>query len=266
MRVSRFSKLSLSGGLPSLFKKAIRKLGGGPKNTLPTFMPRYASFFRNRLGLEIGGPSTLFQRRNLIPLYPIVAGLDGCNFSDQTTWEGKILPGHTYRFGKRTGNQYISEAIDLNQIRARTYDFVVACHSLEHIANPLCALQEWARVLKSRGTLLLVLPNPTKTFDHRRQVTTIDHLLRDFETKIGEDDNTHLAEILELHDLERDALAGDMHSFRTRSMRNFENRCLHHHVFSLRSVNEMLNLSGFKVIYDEEAHPYHMIFLAQRVL
>src|SRR5688572_5350384 len=39
-------------------------------------------------GLEIGGPSAAFGRRGLLPLYPLVDGLDNVNFSGVTIWEG----------------------------------------------------------------------------------------------------------------------------------------------------------------------------------
>jgi len=32
------------------------------------------------------------------------------------------------------------------------YDFLLASHCLEHMANPLCAFQEWLRVLKKKGS------------------------------------------------------------------------------------------------------------------
>jgi hypothetical protein len=33
-------------------------------------------------GLEIGGPSSIFRRRRLFPVYSIAAHIDNCNFSD----------------------------------------------------------------------------------------------------------------------------------------------------------------------------------------
>jgi hypothetical protein len=54
--------------------------------------------------------------------------------------------------------------------------------------------------LKNNGILLFVLPQKEGTFDHKRSVTTIKHLIEDFENDIDEDYLSHLPEILKLHD------------------------------------------------------------------
>lgn len=50
----------------------------------------------------------------------------------------------------------------------------------------------------------MVLPFKEKTFDHKRPVTSIEHILEDYNLNIDERDNTHFDEILNLHDLSRD--------------------------------------------------------------
>jgi hypothetical protein len=55
-----------------------------------------------------------------------------------------------------------------------------------------------------------LLPDKRRTFDHRRPVTTLAHLIADLNADMAEDDLTHLPEILALHDLERDPDAGNM--------------------------------------------------------
>ncbi len=47
---------------------------------------------------------------------------------------------------KEPGIQYVRDATDLHGIPDEKYDFVVASHALEHIANPLRAVSEWTRV------------------------------------------------------------------------------------------------------------------------
>jgi ubiquinone/menaquinone biosynthesis C-methylase UbiE len=143
------------------------------------------------------------------------------------------------------------------------YDFLLSSHMLEHSANPIKALQEWRRVLKPRGSLIFLLPNKRWTFDHRRPVTTLEHILSDFNANMGEDDLTHLPEILRLHDLARDKAAGTYEMFRARSERNFENRCLHHHVFDMSLVRQMLEYSGFVVRTQREHFPHHIVTIAE---
>lgn len=198
----------------------------------------YEDLLKNKRGIEIGGPSIFF--RYFISIYPLVKDLDGVNFSNQTMWEGSIEAGNNYNYYKnRAGFQFISEATDLGMISASSYEFVLSSNCLEHVANPLQAIEEWVRVIAPNGYLLLVLPNKASNFDHRRPTTSFEHIVEDYKTNITEHDLTHLDEILELHDLSMDPPAGDYESFRKRSLDNFSNRGLHHHVFDIAVIKEM---------------------------
>ena len=180
-------------------------------------------------GLEVGGPSIFFEIS--LPLYQHSYSIDGVNFAHETIWEGSLTPDRPFSYyKKRSGRQFIAEATALCEIKDDSYDFVLSCHSLEHVANPLKALLEWNRVLKPGGALILVVPNKVSIFDHRRATTTFSHLLSDYEANVDEHDLTHLSEIIELHDLAKDRAAGSLEQFHARSIHNFENRGLHHHV------------------------------------
>ncbi len=133
---------------------------------------------------------------------------------------------------------------------------------LEHSANPLKALREWMRVVRPGGALLLVLPHKEGTFDHRRPTTALDHLEADLANGTTEDDLTHLPEVLQLHDLARDPLAGSRESFERRSRSNATNRGMHQHVFDTRSAVEMLLRQGLRIISIEAKLPFHVILLA----
>jgi len=208
---------------------------------------KYQSFVENKYGIEIGGPSSIFK--NMLPIYQFVAGLDGVNFSSDTVWEGRIKSGDAFNYdANRSGCQFISEATDLSEIATARYDFLLSSNCLEHVANPIKALSEWRRVIKPGGGLILVLPNRESNFDHQRPVTKFEHLLDDFTQDVGEDDLTHLDEILALHDLSMDPVAGDLEHFRQRSLKNFENRTLHHHVFDVQLIEEMLDHVGLDIV------------------
>jgi SAM-dependent methyltransferase len=209
--------------------------------------------FTNKYGLEIGGPSGIFRERGFIPLYNIIKGVDGCNFSSKTIWEGNIEAGETYHYYKnKKGFQYISEATDLSQLPDEKYDFVISSHCLEHVANPLKAVSEWLRVIKKDGIILIVLPNKKYTFDHRRPVTGMAHLVDNYNASIGEDNLEHLEEILQLHDLAKDKLAGSVEDFRERGLKNFEKRSLHHHVFDIPLLKEIFSFFSLQVILNHD--------------
>ena len=213
--------------------------------------------FANKSGLELGGPSRIFQNGGFVPLYKIVKELDGCNFSNTTIWEGSILGGEKFSYYKnKKGIQYISEATDLSLFPDSKYEFIISSNCLEHVANPLKAIEEWVRVLKKGGLLFLVLPNKEYCFDHNRSVTKFSHLLEDYQNNIAEDDLTHLDEILEFHDLTMDKLAGSLEHFKERSLKNFENRALHHHVFDINTLKEIYSYFELEVLVAHEGREH----------
>jgi SAM-dependent methyltransferase len=221
--------------------------------------------FQGKIGLELGGPSLVFRRRGPLPIYALAARVDNVNFAARTVWEAAD-EGQTFRFddSKPLGHQFIDEAAELSSIATEAYDFVLASHMLEHAANPLKVLDAIRRVLRPRGALLVILPDPRYTFDHKRPVTTLAHLISDYERGTGEDDLTHLAEILDLHDLTMDRAAPqEPAEFRDRCLRNFSLRCIHHHVFEESLIREMVVRSGFRVQDFMALPPHHLICLAQ---
>jgi SAM-dependent methyltransferase len=228
---------------------------------------RCQGLLRSNVGLEVGGPSGIFDADGLLPAYALADRIDNCNFGGRTTWEGEISEGFTFCFNKRKapGFQYIAEASDLGRIPSASYDFVLSSHCLEHIANPLKALAEWVRVLKVGGLLVLVVPHKEGTFDHRRPVTSLKHMIDDLDAQVDESDATHLDEILRMHDLARDCEAHDFDTFRQRSRQNEENRCLHHHVFDTRSAVEVVNHVGLQIVAVEVRRPFHIFVMAQKL-
>lgn len=211
----------------------------------------YEAYVENKKGIEIGGPSMHFKTRLLI--YQKVEDLDVVNFSNNTVWEGPIRPGRNFNYiENKNGFQFISDATDLAQIRSNTYEFLLSSNCLEHIANPIKALLEWKRVIQAGGALILVLPNKASNFDHKRPFTTFEHILADYNNNTTEHDLTHLDEILALHDLSMDPAAGNIESFKQRSLDNFNNRTLHHHVFNMVLIKTMLDHIGFDVIETTE--------------
>lgn len=60
-------------------------------------------------------------------------------------------------------------------------DFVVSSHVLEHFPNPIQALLEWDRVVRSGGTIYMIVPHRDRTFESRLPRTTLAHLIEDFD-------------------------------------------------------------------------------------
>jgi SAM-dependent methyltransferase len=226
---------------------------------------QYQQAVVGKSGLEIGGPSWAFSKQGFLPVYSVIENLDGCNFSSNTVWEGNISEGKNYRFDQKTGYQYISDGTDLSFIKSEHYDFILSSHSIEHFANPLKAIFEWKRVLKMNGLLIMIVPHKDNTFDHNRPITTLDHLVADYKNGTSEHDSTHFEEILSLHDLSMDPGGKDIIFFKERTLKNFENRCIHHHVFNTRLAVEMVDYAGFQIDNVSHFNPYHIIILARKL-
>lgn len=232
----------------------------------PAFLPAAQAALAGGRGLEIGGPSRLFRAGGGLPAYAWAAGIDNVNFATATAWEDGLREGAEFSFNpaKPAGRQFIREATELHGLNDARYDFILSSHCLEHTANPLAALGEWARVTRPGGQLLLALPDPARTFDHRRPVTRLAHLRADFAARTGEADLTHLDEILALHDLDRDPAAGTAAEFADRGRANPVNRCLHHHVFDLPLIAACLEESGWKSVAAQALPPLHLVAWAVR--
>lgn len=183
-------------------------------------------------GLEIGGPSPTGQL-----LYEACLSMDNVIFSKNTIWS-KHTDEYKYHPYK-TGKVIVHDAVDLSSIQTQAYDFVFSSHCLEHIANPIKAVQEWLRVLKNNGYLILIVPEKSQCFDHKRDHTQFETLVTQYEKNVGEDDLSTLPEILEKHDLSMDLPAGSLEQFTERSQRNYENRCLHHYVYSVELLHNI---------------------------
>jgi SAM-dependent methyltransferase len=219
------------------------------------------------VGLEIGGPSSLFDSKGLMPIYKIASNIDNVTFGTETKWEGELKPGRNYCFHKlkRPGYQYILEGNELSGLVSETYDFVISSHMLEHTSNPIKALKEWDRVLKTSGKLLLILPHRDGTFDHLRPITKLSHMVEDFNTNVDENDQTHFEEILKLHDLRRDYAQKSRVDFEEWILNNHSNRGAHHHVFDSFSAAELIDCSGFKIIAIEAIKPHHIFLLSEKI-
>jgi len=223
-----------------------------------------AKQFEGQSGIEIGGPSALFNLKGAFPVYLYAAIVDGVNFSESTIWEGEISNGDYHYSQNKIGKQFIAEGFDLSFIENKQYDFILSCHSLEHIANTLKALLEWNRVIKMGGRIALVLPDKNFTFDIKRLITKFEHLLEDFNNNTNELDTTHFSEIIELHDLTRDIIESK-EALVKRIDQNDKIRAVHHHVFDFALITQMLNYAGFKIEMQGKYAPFHLITSAIKI-
>lgn len=67
----------------------------------------------------------------------------------------------------------------LDSILDGSVDFIIANHVLEHCENPCGTVRTHLRKLGPGGILYYAVPDKRLTFDHRRRVTTFEHLIDD---------------------------------------------------------------------------------------
>ena len=254
---------ALRSVVPAPVSQIARRLLGRRVRSDKLFISKVA----DRRGLEIGGPSAAFSDGGFLPLYRYVRSLDNCVFAEETFWGDRRTAGSAFNYcpGKAAGRNFIQDATDLGGIQSGTYDFVLASHVIEHIANPLKALREWIRILDQKGVIVAIFPHFRFTFDRRRTPTAIEHMESDYRNGTDEADLTHLEEVLALHDRSRGPQVGSAQQFRERSLRNFENRCLHHHVFQEQNSRELFRRAGLFVDAMELVKPHHLVLLASKV-
>lgn len=133
----------------------------GPE-TKKNHISRTANLFYNKYmqgsGLDIG------YKGSTVDAEPVLSGAIGVD-TDYPNYDGEVLP-----------------------FPDESQDYVFTSHVLEHIANPIKAINEWFRVLKVGGYLILIVPHqylyekkkylPSKwNGDHKRFYTPYDLLL-----------------------------------------------------------------------------------------
>ena len=149
---------------------------GGPI-TRSDYQAKRLAFLRQLLdpavsqGLEIGA----------CDLPTVSASIGPCEFADYLSTEDLIrrwnLPASTVA----PVSFVVDRAVPPEKQIAKRFDYVVACHVLEHVTNPIGYIEELSRLLKpGSGIMILVVPDKRWTPDVARPTTTVEHLLSDY--------------------------------------------------------------------------------------
>ena len=85
----------------------------------------------------------------------------------------------------------VGDAQDMASVPKGQYDFLISSHVIEHMRNPIAALEAWLAVLRPGGRLYLVVPDKRGTFDKTRVRTTLAHMILDYYSPSEERDFEH---------------------------------------------------------------------------
>ena len=89
----------------------------------------------------------------------------------------------------------VDDGATLQSVADSSQDFVIACHLIEHMEDPIGAMKNWLRVLKRGGIIFLAFPDKRFTFDAPRPVTPFAHLTEDHRDGGASSRFAHHAEI-----------------------------------------------------------------------
>ncbi len=56
-------------------------------------------------------------------------------------------------------------------------DYVLSSHAIEHFFDPIATIQEWFRVVKKGGYVVIIVPHKDRTFDKNRAITPFEELM-----------------------------------------------------------------------------------------
>jgi SAM-dependent methyltransferase len=226
----------LAALVPAKARPVVRAIIGRPApsvRAIPSFVPRYCT----GQGIEIGaGKHPYCSPANTV-----------------------FLDRHTDNKDGTPNPDMISDAGSIPRPDC-SFDFLLSAHCLEHVPNTIKTLNEWIRVLKPGGALILILPHADRTFDHLRGKTTLEHHIRDYEAGIVGPDRSHIEEIEAgwrplitpadeaKYERQWGAKCWDW-DFR------FANDVVHYHVWTQDEIVRLLQYLGMQIVYVAEEVP-----------
>jgi hypothetical protein len=215
---------------------------------------------RGKEGIEFGGTTELFyEPRNNMMLYPFVK-LDGANIFDDNHFND--LSGYDFNYFYGVGKRYNVDASDEEGIKNinKKYDFIVTSHVIEHMANPIKSIELWKKhILNDGGYILTIIPYYKECFDRNRPLTTIEHLIEDYQNNVDESDTTHINEQKELHDW----TMGGHKDFYSICDINHKTRVVHHHTFDLENIKQMFEYCNMEIVYLFKHDPLNIVVLTK---
>ncbi len=102
-------------------------------------------------------------------------------FVDRLSYEDYLIQYPELKGKKLIKPDIVSDAETLNSIENNSFDYIIASHVLEHFENPILAIKNFYRVLKSGGIAYIIVPDKNFCFDKNRELTKLDDIISDYE-------------------------------------------------------------------------------------
>ncbi|HRV76009.1 MAG: methyltransferase domain-containing protein [Candidatus Nomurabacteria bacterium] len=142
-------------------------------------------------------------------------------------------------------------------IKNSSLDFIIASHVIEHVRDPIGAMNTAWDKLKKGGELVLIVPKRERTLDKTRPATQLEHLVEDNKSPSRYRDALHVVEfyahtnkikdLKKVYDLAIKSITDDQHS-------------MHYHVWNEHEFNKVIKYINstkkkWKYILKEKALP-----------
>lgn len=88
-------------------------------------------------------------------------------------------------YNRQSHNAYWHDDFAVNVIadaaalpfKDRTMDYVLSSHVVEHLFDPIAAINEWLRVIRSGGYVFMIIPHKDRIYDKLRPATPVAELI-----------------------------------------------------------------------------------------
>ena len=179
-------------------------------------------------GVEFGAASSPF---------PIAIGstVRFADFYDHALKSSPYFSNEYYARAEYVTADLLTSMETMDGLKDGSLDFIIACHVIEHLRNPLLAMETAWKKLKPGGKLVLLVPHRDLTFDKNRELTTLEHLILDYEHPNRNRDFLHFLEFYE----KAFVTADYAHKAATEFNSAFSD--IHYHVWNEDSFLAMMN-------------------------
>jgi SAM-dependent methyltransferase len=150
---------------------AVRALVRPPNPDRTTVRENIARHYLHGSGIEIGALNLPLA----VPPWVVVRYVDYLPIETLRQHHA-----HLVRDGEKlVAPDVVDDGEKLSTFADDSVDFVIANHFIEHSEDPIATLASHLRVIRPGGILFMAVPDKRRTFDHPRDVTTLEHLIRD---------------------------------------------------------------------------------------
>lgn len=126
---------------------------------------------------------------------------------------------------------------DLSIISDHSLDFVVACHVIEHTRDPIGTIAGAWQKLRPGGSVVLVVPEMTRTFDRDRVLTSLNHLVEDYRSP----DLTRIRDQVHFQEFYQKAFVTSPEDYEATWYNKWQELYpIHYHTWTYKSFGEMV--------------------------